>query len=88
MPIVQDGVSNMFLISSTPTEILLLLHGDKVASIPKDDVEDFQTDTHENLGLINFITKSDNPVRFAIPEGDDFDNAIADLIKITDGMGI
>jgi hypothetical protein len=78
----------MFLISSTPTEILLLLHGDKVASIPKDDVEDFEISAYEDLGFIHFITKSDNPVRFAIPEGDDFDNAIADLIKITDGMGI
>ena len=78
----------MFLISSTPTEILLLLHGDKIASIQKDDIEDFETSVLEDLGLIHFITKSENTVRFAIPEGADFDNALVKLIEITDGMGI
>jgi len=82
----------MFLISSTPTEILLLLHGDKVASIQKDDVEDFIIGEVEfedlGLGLIHFITKSEKRVQFAIPEGADFDNALVKLIEITDGMGI
>lgn len=77
----------MFLISSTPTEILLLKNGCKLSSINKDDVLDFTTRFIGNTGVIDFETKSGKEVGFAFI-GDDFDKAIADLIKITDGMGI
>jgi len=78
----------MFLISDTKEEILLLLHGDKIASIEKQDIEDFTTLESEHNGLIDFQTKSGKQVRFAIPEGEQFDKGIAKLINITDGMGI
>tara|TARA_R100000951_G_scaffold2179_2_gene3706 strand:+ start:1418 stop:1654 length:237 start_codon:yes stop_codon:yes gene_type:complete len=78
----------MFLITSTTTAIILCLNGDRVASIPKEDVEDFTTAKLDRNGLIDFKTKSGKQVRFAVPYGDQFDKAIGDLIKITDGMGI
>ena len=78
----------MFLITSTTKSIILCLNGDRVAEVPKDDIEDFTTMESNHNGLIDFQTKSGNQFRFAIPYGDQFDNAIADLIKITDGMGI
>ena len=77
----------MFLISSTATDIILILNGCTLLSVPKDDVEDFTTRFIEDTGVIDFETKSGRAVSFAFAN-DDFDNAITKLIEITDEMGI
>tara|TARA_R110000850_G_scaffold210741_1_gene336751 strand:- start:21 stop:254 length:234 start_codon:yes stop_codon:yes gene_type:complete len=77
----------MFLISSTPTEIILIKNGCTLSSVQKDNVLDFTTRFIGNTGVIDFDTKSGKAVSFAFI-GADFDNALIKLIEITDGMGI
>ena len=78
----------MFRVIQTPRDIILLLDGQKLVSVEKADVEDFTTCAIMDHGMIDFETTSTKRIRFAIPLGVDYDNALLELIKITNGMGI
>ena len=78
----------MFTITETPKDIVLLLDGQKLVSVEKADVEDFTACVIMDHGMIDFKTTSTKRIRFAIPLGLDYDNALQELITITDEMGI
>ena len=78
----------MFTVTETTRDIILLLDGQKLVSVLKIDVEDFTTCVIMDHGMIDFETTSTKRFRFAIPLGVEYDNAIKELITITDGMGI
>lgn len=78
----------MLTITETPKDIILLLDGQKLVSVEKNDIEDFTTTTIYGNGMIDFQTISEKRIRFAFPVGEQYDNALAKMILITDGMGI
>lgn len=78
----------MFTIIETPKDIILLLDGQKLASVEKADIEDFTACAILDHGMIDFQTTSTKRIRFAMPLGDQYDEALQKLITITDRMGI
>ena len=78
----------MMTITHTKTHIILNRSGCEVASVLKEKVHDFSVDVIGNNGVIDFDLYMSKPVRFALPKGEQFDNALLKLINITDGMGI
>lgn len=78
----------MLLIHETKDCIIQCLDGDRISSVCKDDIEDFDISTNQENGIISFITISGNDIAFIFPNAIDFDNAIDKLIKITDCLGI
>lgn len=75
-------------VMQTKSQVLLISNGQCINSVDKKDIEDFTSRVIKENGIIDFQTKSELPIRFAFPNNEQFDEAIQELILITDEMGI